>query len=388
MIAKYIIWLLLLMLVPQWWTDKLYGRYHTPRGRLLRWLPTIFVACYTIYLALYHHGMPDNYWLLDLWFLLLGIVTIPQTVYALCLLLKWICSRLRHRPLAGKNRIAILLACAASMAYLYGFFWGFSQLRVKHITLTFDQLPRSFDGYRIVHISDFHLGTFRGWRTGILDRDIDSINAQRPDVILFTGDLQNFSPQEIASREKELTRMKAPDGIISILGNHDYGKYLTKDLKRKEAIDRAIVKEERDLGWILLRSDNHVIKRGKDSIVVAGEEYDTSLDNPYKLPVKTALKGISPNSFLIMLEHDPDSWTIRTLPETHASLQLSGHTHGGHIDLWGIRSTRITSSLDYGLHERDGRYLYTTRGLGGMIPVRLGAWAEIVVITLKKTPKK
>lgn len=185
----------------------------------------------------------------------------------------------------------------------------------------------------------------------------------------------------------ELSRLKAPDGIISVLGNHDYGKYIARDETEKKTIEQAIIKEEEGLGWTLLRSSHHAIRRGKDSIVIAGEEYDTSLDNPYKHPVSVSLDGIKPNSFLIMLEHDPEAWPSRTLPDTHASLQLSGHTHGGHIDLLGARSTRLASSLDYGLHEREGRYLYTTRGLGGVIPLRIGAWAEIVVITLKKTSK-
>ena len=290
-------------------------------------------------------------------------MVIPQAIYSLCLLAKWGWCRARHRRVTGRNWIASLLACASAAAYLYGFFWGFGQLRVKHITLAYDQLPEAFDGYRIVHISDLHVGTFQGWRSWMLNRDIDSINAQKADIILFTGDLQNFSPQEISENKVELSRLKAPDGIISVLGNHDYGKYIARDETEKET------------------------RRGKDSIVITGEEYDTSLDNPYKHPVSVSLDGIKPNSFLIMLEHDPEAWPSRTLPDTHASLQLSGHTHGGHIDLLGARSTRLASSLDYGLHEREGRYLYTTRGLGGVIPLRIGAWAEIVVITLKKTSK-
>lgn len=388
MIAKYIIWLLLLTLVPRWWIDRLYGSHHTPRGRLLRWLPSALVACYAVCLALLPLGEASLSPLVDAWYVVLGVVVVPQAIYALCLLAKWGWLRLWHRPMEGRNWIAALLACASAVAFLYGFLLGFGQLRVKHITLTFDQLPEAFDGYRITHISDLHLGTLRGWRAWMLDRDIDSINAQRADVILFTGDLQNFSPREIEEQRGKLTKMKAPDGVISILGNHDYAKYANEDEREKKAIERAIAQEQEKLGWTLLRSSHHVIRRGNDSIVVAGEEYDTSLDNPYKRPISDALKGIKPSSFLIMLEHDPEAWTSRTLPNTHASLQLSGHTHGGHVDLWGVRSTRVSSRQDYGLHERQGRYLYTTSGLSGVIPLRLGAWAEIVVITLKKTPKK
>lgn len=387
MIAKYFIWLLLLTVAPQWWIDRIYCRHYTPWKRFLCWLPTGIVVCYAMYLAICHNGTSDNHLLTDLWFLALGVVVIPQAIYSLCLLAKWGWCRARHRRVTGRNWIASLLACVSAAAYLYGFFWGFGQLRVKHITLAYDQLPEAFDGYRIAHISDLHVGTFQGWRSWMLNRDIDSINAQKADIILFTGDLQNFSPQEISENKAELSRLKAPDGIISVLGNHDYGKYIARDEKEKKTIERAIIKEEEGLDWTLLRSSHHIIRRGKDSIVIAGEEYDTSLDNPYKHPVSVSLDGIKPNSFLIMLEHDPEAWPSRTLPDTYASLQLSGHTHGGHIDLLGARSTRLTSSLDYGLHEREGRYLYTTRGLGGVIPLRIGAWAEIVVITLKKTSK-
>ena len=112
------------------------------------------MACYTVYLVICHNGMPANHLLTDLWFLVLGVVVIPQAIYSLCLLAKWGWCRARHRRVTGRNWIASLLACASAAAYLYGFFWGFGQLRVKHITLAYDQLPEAFDGYRIVHISD------------------------------------------------------------------------------------------------------------------------------------------------------------------------------------------------------------------------------------------
>ena len=117
-------------------------------------------------------------------------------------------------------------------------------------------------------------------------------------------------------KSAELSRLKAPDGIISVLGNHDYGKYIARDEKEKKTIERAIIKEEEGLGWTLLRSSHHAIRRGKDSIVIAGEEYDTSLDNPYKHPVSVSLDGIKPNSFAFknIARHACQPATIGTYP--------------------------------------------------------------------------
>lgn len=385
MIAKSIILFLVLILLPQLWIDRQVLRRRAKPRRLLCWLPTIIIVAYTIYLALLPNWVPDNYLLLEVWYLMIGIVVIPQAVFALCSLigLPWYRKRhMRHNPGAF---VGVVLGLFAAGSFLYGLYCGFGKLVVRHVTLSCEGLPDAFDGYRVVHVSDAHVGTFQGIREWMLARDVDSINAQCPDLILFTGDLQNFFPRDVVPHQGTLRRMKASDGVISILGNHDYGKYADVSLAEKRAIEREIVAQERELGWTVLRNSFQIVKRGNDSIVIAGEEYDTERDDPYKEDIRRLSQKIDPRSFLIMLEHTPDAWEERVLPHTNACVQLSGHTHGGQVSVFGYRVTQPSYKHDYGLAVQDGRYLYTTSGLGGVVPLRLGVWAEIMVITLKKS---
>ena len=120
MIAKYFIWLLLLTVAPQWWIDRIYCRHYTPWKRFLCWLPTGIVACYTVYLFICHNGMPANHLLTDLWFLVLGVVVIPQAIYSLCLLAKWGWCRARHRRVTGRNWIGLRVCGSLSLRLLLG----------------------------------------------------------------------------------------------------------------------------------------------------------------------------------------------------------------------------------------------------------------------------
>ncbi len=385
MIAKSIILFLALIILPQLWIDWQLLRRRGKLRRLLCWLPTIIILGYTIYLATLPNWVPDNYLWLEVWYWMIGIVVIPQAIFVLCSLIGMPLRKNRHIPSFLHSFIPSFLGLIAAVSFLYGLYVGFEKLEVRHVTMTCEGLPEAFDGYRVVHISDAHVGTFQGFREWMLSRAVDSINAQHPELILFTGDLQNFSPRDVVPHLETLRRMKATDGIISILGNHDYGKYADVSLEEKKAIEREIVAQESRLGWTVLRNSSQVVKRDNDSIVIAGEEFDTEQDDPYKEDIHRLAQKIDPRSFLIMLEHNPDAWEDRVLPNTNARIQLSGHTHGGQVAIFGIRVTQLTYKHDYGLEERDGRYLYTTSGLGGVVPLRIGVPAEIVVITLKKS---
>lgn len=157
-------------------------------------------------------------------------------------------------------------------------------------------------------------------------------------------------------------------------------------------IEHQVQKDERDMGWRLLNNEHIVLHRGGDSIYVAGTE---NYNKPKRTNVAKALYGIRKGQFVLMLQHIPTQWK-ETWPSTinmeHGSkdtvlvapqLTLSGHTHAGQISVLGLRPTMF-SSFDYGLYEREGCQLYTTSGLGGTVPIRIGATAEIVVITLKR----
>lgn len=267
----------------------------------------------------------------------------------------------------------------------YGMYTGLKMLNIRHEQFASDELPLSFDGYTIVHISDLHVGTYSKDAT-VLDKAIDSINALRPDLIIFTGDIQNISATEIAPHAEKLASLKAKDGVFSILGNHDYADYL-KGTKRKKADAEHLTQlMEQRMGWTLLKNTSMTIPRGNDTIVIAGMENDgdgkrfRSRGN-----ISKTLKGINPQAFVIMAQHDPSSWRRNILPNSNAQLTLSGHTHATQIVIGGWSPAKYLYSEWGGMYYEGKRAINVSTGLGGFIPFRLGVPPEITIITLRST---
>lgn len=310
-------------------------------------------------------------------FLLIGFVIAPLLCYGVC---RWLLPR-RWRCKIGVVGAAVIILLTA-----YGWTFGSQQLTVRPVTIVCSDLPQSFDGYRIVQFSDAHVGTMTGWRKTMLQRAVDSIMHQRADMIVFTGDLQNIEPHELPEHLAQLSRLKAPDGVYSVLGNHDYAIYQKADSATKAANCRLTCEYERRAGWQLLLNEHRTIRRGSDSLIVAGmENWGVAKRMPHRGDVGKTLAGLQRSAFVVMLEHDPSAWRARILPESWAQLTLSGHTHGGQLRLFGWSPVSFTYDEWGGLYHEDHRHLFVSTGLGGLIPFRLGISGEIVVITLKKT---
>lgn len=395
MVARILIPIVLFTVLPYLWIDRQY--LHVPKGwkKILYWVPAALVIGYSFYLMLLPNFLPENPLLLDLWFVTLALFAVPQFVYAVCSSVGWLCRRMLKGKRNWGKLTGLVLAVVAFFCFIYGFTQGFRNLEVKHLTLYVPDLPKAFEGYRIVQFSDIHLGSYYGWRSDLPQRDVDSINAQKPDLICFTGDLQNVQPSEIKPYIPLLSTLKAKDGVLSVLGNHDYTWYLDiddDDVDQKAKIEAEVRQYEKQMGWRLLNNEHVVLHRGADSIYVAGTE---NYDKPKRTQVAKSLYGIKPGQFVLMLQHIPTQWREMwpsTINEEHGSkdsvlvapqLTLSGHTHAGQVSILGLRPS-IFAPFDYGLYEREGCQLYTTAGLGGTIPIRIGATAEIVVITLKR----
>ncbi len=391
MITRILIPIIIGVVVPYLWIDRHYLRFRTWWKRVLLWLPALCMIGYSAYLAWLPNFLPSNPLLVDVWFGMMALFAVPPFVFAVFSGAGWCMMRLRHGHNNWGKLLGVVFAVVAFFVFTYGFTRGFRELEVKHLTIYVPNLPRSFDGYRIVQFSDIHLGSYYGWRGELPRRDVDTILAQHPDMICFTGDLQNVQPSELPRYRQLLTRVKARDGVYSVLGNHDYSYYLDADTLAKLACERDLQKFERSLGWRLLNNEYITVKRGKDSIFVAGTE---NFEKPAHSNIARSLYGIKKGSFVLMLQHIPKQWE-ETLPsninEKHGSkdtvlvspqLTLSGHTHAGQVSFLGLRPTMF-SPYDYGLFEKEGCQLYTTAGLGGTVPIRVGATAEVVVITLK-----
>ncbi len=306
------------------------------------------------------------------------IMTLVVAPIVLALLCRWLAPRRYWRPLASV--ITLLIWSLVG----YGYWVGFDQFEVNRITYASTDLPQSFDGYRIVQFSDAHVGTLTGSKRYLLQQAVDSMNAQHADAIVFTGDIINLHPDELRECLPILRQLRAKDGIYSILGNHDYPIYQDYDEAEKKQFRQQLIQMERDLGWQLLLNEHREIRRDSDSIVIAGmENWGTVKRMPREGNLRKTLEGVSDSSFVVMLQHDPTAWRTHILPECHAQLTLSGHTHGGQFELFGWSPASFTYDEWGGETFEKSRELMVSTGMGGLIPFRIGIPGEIVVITLK-----
>lgn len=388
MIARIIIPILLAIVLPDIYIDMHYWRHYkgyTWWHRLLWWLPSVLMVAYSIAIASTRNFVPDEMMFINVYMMLVGLVVMPKMLFALCSGIGYLVCKYTHRRRNYGNFIWLPFAAGAIYIIMYGFIVGFGKLEVKHLDLYFDDLPEAFEGYRIVHFSDAHVGSFQCDKKSILHRDIDSINAQKADMVVFTGDIQNMQPDELLPVMPLLSKVKAKDGVYSVLGNHDYSIYIDATEDVKKANIKATVDREQQMGWTVLRNDNRVIRRDADSLVIAGEENGGRKPSPKLADLEKSLHGVGKGAFIVMLQHDPNVWQEKIVPDGRVQLTLSGHTHAGQVSVFGLRFTQLTAHNDYGLYNQDRQQLYVTSGLGGVVAMRFGATAEIAVITLHKT---
>ena len=273
---------------------------------------------------------------------------------------------------------------------------GFRPLVVRQIEFASADLPAAFDGYRIVQFSDAHVGTMTGSRQEMVQQLIDSINAQHPDMIVFTGDMQNIQPDELIPSMLYFRQLLAYDGVYAVLGNHDYAVYQNCDDDEKTTNCQLTKDLIRKMGFDLLLNEHRIIHRDSDSIVVAGMENWGLADRvPKNGDVQKTLENLFNHSslgeeqevgfpFVLMLQHDPTCWREKILPECNAQLTLSGHTHGGQFSLFGWSPVALSYEDWQGMTYEGDRALYVSTGAGSLIPFRLNQPREIVVITLRK----
>jgi len=288
------------------------------------------------------------------------------------------------------SQLALGVAAIPFASILYGIFRGKYNFKVLTHTIYFDDLPDAFDGFRLTQISDIHSGSFDNPEK--IEYAIDLINEQETDVIFFTGDIVNTKAEEMDPWIDTFKRMKTPQfGKYSILGNHDYGEYVSwNSEKEKEANFQAIKDVHGKIDFKLLLNENiHIEKDGARIAVVGVENWGHNFKKAGDL-IK-ASEGISEEDFKILLSHDPSHWEHEVKKsDTHYHLTLSGHTHGFQFGI-EIPGFFKWSPVQYvykqwaGLYEELGKYVHVNRGFGfHAYPGRVGIWPEITVIELKK----
>lgn len=278
---------------------------------------------------------------------------------------------------------ALIPALGVMGWFAFGFIEGWKRLELKHITFTSPDLPPYFDGYRLVQITDFHLGSFPPGND-FVQKVVDATNNEEPDMILFTGDLVNNQASEVEPYLDTLGQLHASDGIYSIWGNHDYCEYGNNHsigaLKRNR---RMLYGYQESLGWHQLMNEHHVVSHGMASIAVIGVENPGQPPFTNRSNLEKAMKGLNPDMFKILLSHDPHHWR-REVVGKKIQLTLAGHTHAGQLKIGKWTPARMAFKEWGGAYRIGEQMLYVSSGIGGSFPFRLGAWPELTVITLKR----
>lgn len=270
---------------------------------------------------------------------------------------------------------------------LYGFGNKY-RYQLKRLPLAFDNLPPSFRGLKIAHISDIHSGSFTD-KIAVL-KGVEKIMHEQPDLILFTGDLVNNKYEEMNDYMDVFSRLKAPMGVYSILGNHDYGEYVHWDSagEKKENLER-LKKVHGELGWRLLMNESVELKRNEETIRLIGiENWSAKASFPKYGDMKKAYNGSVNYPFNILMSHDPSHWDAEVRKDYPAvDLMLSGHTHGMQfgVEIPGFKWSPVQYVYRQwaGLYEEGRQKLYVNRGFGFIgYPGRVGILPEITIIQL------
>ena len=232
-------------------------------------------------------------------------------------------------------------------------------------------------------MSDLHLGTF-GRDTAYIHRLVGEVNALNPDLIVFTGDLVNTSPDELAPFSDILATLHARDGIFAVMGNHDYTTYHPeKDLAARKSRIEKLRREIAGMHWDLVDNACRFVRRGADSLAIVGVENIARPPFPSYGDLKRAMQMVPNEAPAVLLSHDPTHWRREVLPHyPNIRLTLSGHTHAMQFKAFGHSPSQWIYD-EWGGHYREGgQHLIVSTGAGSNIPFRFGAWPEVVEITL------
>lgn len=285
------------------------------------------------------------------------------------------------------SQMGLAVASVPFVSFLYGITKGKYNFKVHQLELFFDDLPASFDGFRIAQFSDFHSGSFDDQSE--VKKGLEILQSQNCDAIVFTGDLVNNVADEFKPYQEIFSRLHAPYGKYSILGNHDYGDYISWDsAELKRANLDKLCQMQKDSGFELLKDRNVRIVKGDEAIFMCGVE-NWGVGFGKRGNLNKAMDGIPAGAFKVLLSHDPTHWEneVKTHPEP-VRLCLSGHTHGAQmgVEIPGIKFSPVQFRYPHwaGLKEEQGRYHYINRGFGFLgFAGRVGIWPEITVITLR-----
>lgn len=341
--------------------------------------------------------------ILPIMWLLFTFLTIyaPKIIYCIFSLIGRLINRFTHHLVNIGAMIGLPVAILFCISMWWGVIFTRYDIEVEDVTVASEKVPEAFNNYRIVQFSDMHVGTW-GNDTAFVSKIVGKINELKPNLIVFTGDIVNRKTEEIEPFVDIFSRLNAPDGVYSIMGNHDYGDYVDWRDSTSYRINIARLKDhQRNFGWKMLNNDYAFINRENDSIVLIGVEnwgeppfkQYGRLEKAYGTDPDNKNDNLNDDRFKILLTHNPEHWRLEVQKQSNIDLSLSGHTHAMQMEFgfgdwkWSPAAWRYKNWG--GMYEgksskNEPMKLYVNIGAGEVgIPTRIGATPELTVITLK-----
>jgi uncharacterized protein len=285
------------------------------------------------------------------------------------------------------SKIGFLLALIPFFLFIGGILFGRFDFKVVDVPIRFNNLPQSFNGFKVVQISDLHIGSFEGFPNEI-EKAVDLVNAQKPDLILFTGDLVNCFYDELDGFSPILNKLHAKYGKYAVLGNHDYGNYYKWPTPQMAQDNFQKIKDAyKTSGFTLLNNASQTIEINGEKIALIGVENWGLPPFPQTGDYDLASKDVKEIPFKILMSHDPNHWERKIIEKTDVTLTLSGHTHGMQLGIpWGKKKwspAKYKYKYWGGLVKKNKQYLYVNTGLGFIgYPGRVFMPPEITVFQL------
>jgi len=287
------------------------------------------------------------------------------------------------------SKTALVASAIPFGTMAYGIISGAHDYRVKRVTVKLPNLPKSFDGIKIGHLSDIHSGSF--FNKTAVKGGVEMMMNEKPDLIFFTGDLVNNEATEVKEYLDVFNKLRAPRGVFSVTGNHDYGDYKSwESPEAKQQNFKDLIEAHSLLGFNLLKNSNQFIEEGSDKLAIIGiENWGAGRFSKYG-KLDEAYRGTDEAAVKLLLSHDPSHWDAQVRKEyKDIDVSFAGHTHGFQFGVELGNFKWSPSQYAYkqwaGLYSEDNQHLYVNRGFGYLgYPGRIGMPPELTIMELKR----
>lgn len=367
------------------------SKHNRPWAKLQLWSAVLLAVFLIVIVVLPKRNGSDTQLLTVMWGLYAYIsIYVPKYIYLIFRILSRLPRLWKKKPSKIVSGTGGALALLVFLLMWWGALINRFNIQVRYADIPVASLPTSFDGLRIAQISDLHVGTY-GYDDSFVRELVDSVNSLHPDIIVFTGDMVNRKSEEFVPFISAISKLKAPLGVYSIMGNHDYADY--SDWPSPEAKDadvKALKSMQRKAKLKMLNNETAWIRLDSDSIALIGVE--NIGDPPFKSygDLNAAYPHLNDKNVKILLTHNPAHWENDIQDHnTNIALTLAGHTHAMQMELLGLSPASLRYDKWGGLYtDAKGQNLYVNIGAGAVgLPYRIGATPEITLFTLKKKNK-